>query len=239
MLAIAGICCDEASRSGRGVILVRSCSDFPSVLTPRSQPLRNRSRGHPGHNGSRHFRGLPARLPGRTPAPIFTTRSQRRLVPVEFASESLGWTPGPAEACLQDRRIEHGSAAALLVLLGLSAGLVGAAQLGDSGQLGRIMVAALVQVPAVWLIIGIVAAAYGLVPRLIVLGWVALAGFVLLGEFGSLFNLSHLVMDISPFAHVPRLPGGHLTMAPLLWLTATAAGLIAIGLAGFRRWDLD
>ena len=83
-------------------------------------------------------------------------------------------------------------------------------QVGDIGQLGRMVVAALVQIPAVWLIIGIVVAAFGLVPRWIVLGWVALAGFVLLGEFGALFNLSQVVMDISPFAHVPRLPGGDL-----------------------------
>ena len=128
--------------------------------------------------------------------------------------------------------------AMLLVVVGASAGLVGAMHDGDIGQSGRVVVAALVQIPAVWSIIGIVVAAFGLVPRLIVLGWVALAGFVLLGEFGSLFNLSQIVMDISPFAHVPRMPGGDLTVAPLAWLMAIAAGLIAIGLGGFRRRDL-
>ena len=128
--------------------------------------------------------------------------------------------------------------ALLLILVGVSSGLASAMQVGDSGQLGRIVVAALVQIPAAWVIIGIVVAAFGLIPRLSVLGWVALAGFVLLGEFGALFDLSQVVMDISPFAHVPRMPGGHLTAAPLLWLTATAAGLIAIGLIGFRRRDI-
>ena len=67
---------------------------------------------------------------------------------------------------------------------------------------------------------------------------VALVGFVLLGEFGSLFDLSPVVMDISPFAHVPRMPGGDFSVAPLLWLTAIAAGLILMGLAGFRRRDV-
>ena len=128
--------------------------------------------------------------------------------------------------------------AMLLVLVGTSSGLVSAVQSGDIGQLGRLVVAALVQIPAVWLIVGIVVAAFGLVPRLIVLGWVALTAFVLLGEFGSLFNLSQSVMDISPFAHVPRMPGGAFAVAPMLWLTLVAAGLIAIGLSGFRRRDL-
>jgi ABC-2 type transport system permease protein len=80
-------------------------------------------------------------------------------------------------------------------------------------------------------------AAFGLAPRLIVLGWVALAGFVLLGEFGALFDLSQAVMDISPFAHVPKLPGGDFAVANLVWLTAIAAGLVVAGLAGFRRRD--
>ena len=129
-------------------------------------------------------------------------------------------------------------AAVLLIVVGVSAGLASAVQVGDSHQFGRVMVGALVQIPAVWLIIGIVVAAFGLVPRFILIGWVALAAFVLLGEFGSLFDLSQTVMDISPFAHVPRMPGGDFAAAPLLWLTAIAAGLIALGLAGFRRRDV-
>ena len=65
--------------------------------------------------------------------------------------------------------------ATLLVIVGATAGLVGARQVGG-GQFGRLVVAALVQIPAVWLVIGIVVAAFGLVPRLVVLGWVAPAG---------------------------------------------------------------
>ena len=125
-----------------------------------------------------------------------------------------------------------------LVVVGLSAGIGERYQVSDIGRLGRILAAALVQIPAAWVIIGIVAAAFGLVPRLIVLGWVALVGFMLLGEFGALFNLSQIVMDISPFAHVPRLPGAAFAAAPLLWLTAIAAGLIVVGLSGFRRRDV-
>ena len=128
--------------------------------------------------------------------------------------------------------------ALLLLVVGASAGLVSALQVGDSAQLGRIVAAALVQIPAVWVVIGIVVAAFGLVPRLSVLGWVALAGFVLLGELGPLFELSQVVMDVSPFAHVPRMPGGDFAIAPMLWLTAIAAGLIVIGLAGLRRRDV-
>jgi ABC-2 type transport system permease protein len=45
-------------------------------------------------------------------------------------------------------------------------------------------------------------------------------------------------MNVSQFTHVPRLPGGDLTVAPLVWLTAAAVALAAAGLAGFRRRDV-
>ncbi len=133
--------------------------------------------------------------------------------------------------------IALGGSALLLAVVGVAAGLVTARQVGDIGQLGRVVGAALAQLPAVWLIVGIVVAVFGLAPRLVVLGWVALVGFALLGEFGQLFNFSQTVMDVSPFAHVPRL-GGHFSAAPILWLTAIAAGLVLIGLSGFRRRDV-
>lgn len=126
----------------------------------------------------------------------------------------------------------------LAALMGLSAGLTSAAHLGEIDQLGRVMLGALVQLPAVWVVTGIAVAAFGLAPRHIVVGWVALVGFVLLGEFGPLFSLDQAVMDISPFAHVPRIPGGEFAAAPLLVLTAIAAALIAAGLSGFRRRDV-
>jgi ABC-2 type transport system permease protein len=97
---------------------------------------------------------------------------------------------------------------------------------------------ALVQLPAAWVLTGVVMAAFGLAPRWIAIGWVALVAFVLLGEFGPLFKLNHMVMAISPFDHVPKLPGGALTVAPLLWLSGVAAVLIVIGLSGFRRRDV-
>ena len=63
-------------------------------------------------------------------------------------------------------------------------------------------------------------------------------GSSLLGELGPLMNLDHWVMDLSPFAHVPRLPGGPFSATPIVALTAVAALLAAAGLAGLRRRDV-
>jgi ABC-2 type transport system permease protein len=126
----------------------------------------------------------------------------------------------------------------LMVVLGIGAGLAHAAQTGDASQVGRVLTGALVQVPAAWVLTGLVLAAFGLAPRLVAAGWAALVGFLLLGELGPLLELDQWVMDISPFAHTPRAPGADVTATPLVALTAVAALLITLGLAGLRRRDI-
>jgi ABC-2 type transport system permease protein len=99
-------------------------------------------------------------------------------------------------------------------------------------------VAALVQLPAAWVLAGLGAALFGLVPRLTALTWGGLVACLLLFQVGALLGLSQWVVDFSPFAHAPKLPGSALTAAPLLWLTGIAIALTATGLAGFRRRDI-
>jgi ABC-2 type transport system permease protein len=174
-------------------------------------------------------------------ASVFGVLSAMRLRTEETAlrvEPLFATSMGRVKWALSHLSISLVGSAVLLAAVGLSAGLVSAKQVGDMGEVGRVLTGALVQIPAAWLIVGIVVAAFGLAPRAIVVGWLALVGFMLLGEFGALFNLSHYVMDLSPFAHVPRLPGGTFSVAPMVWLTAIAAGLIVVGLAGFRRRDV-
>lgn len=128
--------------------------------------------------------------------------------------------------------------ATLMVLVGAGAGLARIADTGDAVELGRLVGAALAQLPAVWVMTGITLAAYGIAARAATLGWAALAAFVVLAEIGPLLDLSHWVMDLSPFAHVPKLPGTAFSVLPELLLTLLAVGLVAAGLVAFRRRDL-
>jgi ABC-2 type transport system permease protein len=134
--------------------------------------------------------------------------------------------------------IALGGTALLLVLAGAGAGLARSVQAGAASQFAPILVGALVQLPAVWVLAAIVVAAYGLAPRLVAIGWVALAGFVLLGELGPLLDLSQWAMDISPFAHVPKLPGGTFSTMSIVVLTAVAALLGGVGLVGLHVRDI-
>jgi ABC-2 type transport system permease protein len=76
------------------------------------------------------------------------------------------------------------------------------------------------------------------VPRFAALAWAAVAAFLLLSEFGAFLNLNKWAVDLSPYTHVPKLPGGTFTATPLLWLLFIAVGLTAVGLAGLRRRDI-
>jgi ABC-2 type transport system permease protein len=121
---------------------------------------------------------------------------------------------------------------------GVAAGLSYGATVDDMGQVGRLLGAALVQLPAAWLLTGIVVAVFGLAPRLIMAGWAALVAFLLLGELGPAFDLRQPVMDISPYAHVPKLPAAGMAITPVAWLVAVALALTAAGLFGLRRRDI-
>jgi ABC-2 type transport system permease protein len=110
---------------------------------------------------------------------------------------------------------------------------------GDVGaQLPRVLAGALVQVPAAWVLGAVALVFVGLAPRLAVLSWAALVAVLLLEELGEILHLPRWVLDLSPFTHVPKLPGSDASAGPLIALTVVAAGLSAAGFAGLRRRDL-
>ncbi|NLT57315.1 MAG: ABC transporter permease [Actinomycetales bacterium] len=129
--------------------------------------------------------------------------------------------------------------AVLLAVSGLCAGLGYGIQVHDvGGQVPRLLAAGLVQFPAAGVIAGLGTALFGLVPRASQLTWAALVACLVLLELGALLGLDQWVVDVSPFAHVPKLPGSAVETAPLAWLVAVSVVLVGVGLAGFRRRDV-
>jgi ABC-2 type transport system permease protein len=132
-------------------------------------------------------------------------------------------------------------AAVLLVVAGLAAGLgYGLSVGGAGGETARMLGAGVAQLPAALVIIGIAALAAGAVPdACVALVWIAVGLAVLLNIFGQALQLSHWVLDISPFTHAPRLPGGAIGAESLAWLCVIGLGLCALGLAALRRRDIS
>ena len=130
--------------------------------------------------------------------------------------------------------------ALLLAVAGVATGLGYGLRIGSAGSQAATMTgAALAQLPPVLVLAGVAIAVFGLWPRACVpAAWTALGLVVVISLFGQALQLSHWILDISPFTHAPRLPGGPVQAAPLLWLCAVALALSAAGLAGLRRRDI-
>jgi len=126
----------------------------------------------------------------------------------------------------------------LMLGVGSGAGVARAISTGHLGEIPRIVAAASSQLPAIWLVVALSASAIARSPRLTPVGWSLLAACVILGELGALLGLSHWIMDASPFAHIPRLPGGTLTVMPLVILTAAAGAIVAAATVAFRHRDV-
>ena len=147
------------------------------------------------------------------------------------------------------RRVSWGSSylvvaaagsAVMLAAAGLGTGLAYGLRAGNAGtQVPRLLGAALAQWPAVLAVAAIAAALFGLWPEFCVAGgWTALALAAVVMLLGPTLRLAQWVQDISPFTHVPKLPGGTVSAAALAWLCVAALALVAAGLAGLRRRDI-
>jgi ABC-2 type transport system permease protein len=128
----------------------------------------------------------------------------------------------------------------ILLITGLGTGLGLALRSGGGGgDIARLVSAGLAQAPAALVIAGIAAALFGLAPKASVGGsWTALGVVSLMLFLGATLQLSHWVLDISPFTHLPKLPGGTVNAATFVWLSLIAVALAAAGLAGLRRRDM-
>jgi ABC-2 type transport system permease protein len=129
--------------------------------------------------------------------------------------------------------------AAALTVLGFVAGLTHGLNTGQVGhEVPRVLGAALVQLPAVWVLTALAVALFGLLPRLAPAAWGALAACLLILLVGAALQLSQWLLDLSPFTHLPKVPGGPVSATPLILLLAITVGLAAAGLIGLRRRDI-
>jgi len=128
----------------------------------------------------------------------------------------------------------------LMAVAGLATGLGYGLRVGSAGhQAAQMLGAAFAQLPAALAVAAVAVLLFGLWPEAAVPGaWTVVGVAVLIELFGQVLQLSHWVLDISPFTHTPRMPGGTVTAAPLLWLSLAALAFTTAGLVGLRRRDI-
>ncbi|MEV0239481.1 ABC transporter permease [Streptomyces sp. NPDC050674] len=128
--------------------------------------------------------------------------------------------------------IAFGGATLIMLLAGLGFAV------GYGRRTGPVLAACLAQLPAVWVIGGLAVLLYGVLPRAAVAAWGVAGAALLIGWVGPALDVPQAVLDLSPFGHLPKLPGGSVRWGPLLVLTGLAVALVAGGLAGLRRRDM-
>lgn len=122
----------------------------------------------------------------------------------------------------------------LLAVLGATAGLA------YDGDVAGVTGATLAYLPAVWTVVGIATLLIGVLPRLATaVSWTVLGLFLVVDLLAEFKLATGIVLDLSPFVHVPAmLLGDSSAPVPLLGLTMVAIALAAAGLAFLRRRDL-
>jgi ABC-2 type transport system permease protein len=102
----------------------------------------------------------------------------------------------------------------------------------------RLVSAALVYTPAIWVVVGIAVALFGLVPRLTSLTWLVMGLFLIINLLADFLDVNQWVLDISPFTHVPNMLLGDTVGWSLVLVVLVAVFLISIGIVGYRRRDI-
>ncbi|MEU1706137.1 ABC transporter permease [Streptomyces sp. NPDC005706] len=128
--------------------------------------------------------------------------------------------------------IAFGGSALIMTLAGLGFAV------GYGKEVLPVLGACLVQLPAVWVIGGVAVLLYGAAPLLAPAAWGVAVAVLLIGWVGPALDAPRIVLDLSPFGHLPKLPGGGMEWGPVLTLTGLAVALVAAGLAALRRRDL-
>jgi len=166
-------------------------------------------------------------------------------VALRLASEERAGRGEPVLATATSRRSWLGAhtlyavalPVALFVAIGLAVAITSKGQ-GEAPGLGPMLAAALARVPAVLVMVAIAVLAAAAVPtHASALAWGALAVAFGLGELGATVGLPQWLIDVSPFAHVPPLPGGDFTVTPTVVLCAVAAVTTALAFAAYRVRD--
>jgi ABC-2 type transport system permease protein len=130
---------------------------------------------------------------------------------------------------------------ALLALEGAATGLTHGLAVDDPlGQVRAYAWAGLLQAPAALVLGGLAIMAFGVAPRRCrAIAWAAYALCIVLGQMGELFRLPDIVLQLSPFTHLPAVPVEPAAALPVAILCAAALGLTGVGVDRFRRRDVQ
>lgn len=127
----------------------------------------------------------------------------------------------------------------MLLLAGLGFGALGAVTADDPSLLPKLVGASVLYSPALWVTAGVAAALFGWLPRWSAMAWLLPLYAFVAGFLGQLLGFPDWMNNLSPFGHVSQAPADPVDWLALALLTVCALVLLAFGVIGFRRRDLE
>jgi ABC-2 type transport system permease protein len=127
----------------------------------------------------------------------------------------------------------------MLSLAAIGLGVAGNSVMDEKIVFSTFYNAAMVYLPAMWIMIGIGVLLIGIAPKLTGLTWLYLVYSFVVVYLGGLFQFPEWVGKISPYAHIPQLPIEDMDFAKASILTVIAVVTILIGFIGYRKRDIQ
>ncbi|MFB5661110.1 ABC transporter permease [Alteribacillus sp. HJP-4] len=127
----------------------------------------------------------------------------------------------------------------MLSLASLALGLIGVSMMDNDMVVSTFYKAALVYLPAMWVMIGIAVLLVGILPQFTGFMWLYLVFSFVVVYMGGLFQFPEWVSTLTPYGHVSQLPVEELDFVSLAALTAAAVGALTAGFIGYNKRDLQ
>lgn len=128
--------------------------------------------------------------------------------------------------------------AAVVALSGFGMGITYGLLTGDPSRISTLTGAALVYLPAVWVLAGVTLFLFGFAPRATWAAWPVMAFCVVVLMLGATLKFPGWLRGLSPFDNIPLVPAQPFEPVPVLLTLLVALLLCAAGAFGFRHRDL-
>lgn len=128
---------------------------------------------------------------------------------------------------------------AMLSLAAIGLGAVGNSVMEEGIAFGRLYSAAMVYLPAMWIMIGLAALLIGVAPKLSGIVWAYLTYSFFVVYLGGLLQLPEWMSTLSPYNHIPKVPVEEIDYMKLFILTIVAIVIIAVGFIQYKNRDIQ
>lgn len=115
----------------------------------------------------------------------------------------------------------------------------GAATMADPLAFSMVFKAAMVYLPAIWLMTALAVFLIGLIPQAASLTWLYLSYSFFVVYLGGLLRFPDWMGKLSPFGNIPLVPIEDVDFAAISAMTALAALVIVFGFSGYNRRDIQ